>query len=187
MSEEEYDMFCTQCGARISKDTAFCPSCGAAVGGEPAPQTYNNGAPSQNYYGPDRSGRLLVLSIICAITAVFFLYMGISTLVQVDSIITQLQADPGWPDMVQAFEDAGISADEVVSTLKSILTVFGVSFLVGGIAAALPAVCGFTKKLWALGLIGCIVVTIFTATTLIGLIVGIIFTYLYATTKPAFN
>ena len=184
MSEEEYDMFCTQCGARIAKDTAFCPSCGASVGGEPAPQTYNSGAPSQNYYGPDRSGRLLVLSVICAITAVLFLYVGISTLLQGDSIITQFQNDPGWPDFVKSLEDAGISADEVVNYVKNFITGFAVIFIVAGIANAVSAVCGFTKKLWALGLIGCIVATIFTLT---GPIVGIIFTYLYATTKPAFN
>lgn len=184
MSEEEYDMFCTQCGARITKDTTFCPSCGAQVGGEPAPQANGyRGAPAN--YGPDRSGRLLFLSILCAITAVFFIAIAISVLTGIDSAMDQIMQDPSWTDFVNAMKDAGYDNPE--GFMRDILKFTGISFLVAGIAAAVPAVCGFIKKGRVFGIIGCVVVTVFTSTTLIGLVVGIIITVLYAGCKPAFR
>ncbi len=185
MSDENFDLFCTQCGARISAGTTFCPSCGAQVGGEPAPQANGYGRPAPNYYGPDRSGRLLVLSIICAITAVVLLGIAISVLTSIDQTIEQLKADPGWADFVKSVTDAGIDNPE--GFIRDILNFVGISFLVAGIAAAVPAVCGFIKKGRVFGIIGCIIVTLFTATTLLGLIVGIIITVMYAGCKPAFK
>jgi len=189
MSDEEYDLFCTHCGQRITKDTAFCPSCGMQVGGE-EPQANSNDR--FNVYRPDgtrdMSGRLLFLSIVFILSAAYFLYEGISNYVSVDAVINQMVNSSFWPDLVQMMSDtAGYTEQQVIDLMRSSLLATSLMFIIGGAAMAIAAICGFTKKLRALGLICCIVATICTSITLLGLFVGLILTYMYATTKPCFT
>ena len=189
MAEEDYDLFCTHCGQRITKDTAFCPSCGMQVGEEPQPQNSND---RFNVYRPDgtrdMSGRLLFLSIVFALSAAYFLYDGINTYINIESTLSQLMSSSFWPDLVQMMsETAGYTEEQFIDMLRTTMKTTAIMFIVGGAAMAIAAVCGFTKKLRVVGLICCIVATICTAITLLGLFVGLLLTYLYATTKPCFT
>ena len=192
MSEEqEYDLFCTHCGQRITKDTVFCPSCGMQVSGEGEAQVNNNPNDRFNVYNAngtrDMSGRLMFLSIVFIISAVIFLYEGISTYVNIDSTIDQLVASSSWPDLVQFMEDAGYTEQQFIDLIKSSMAATAIMFIVAGACMGVAAICGFTKKMYVLGLVCCIVAIVCTMVTVLGLIVGIILTYMYATTKPCFT
>ena len=189
MSEEEYDMFCTHCGQRLAKDAAFCPSCGTSVsdmmGGA---ETNNNTA--NTYAGrpaPNMDSRLKILSVIFAISAALMLFYGIYELINVDSIINTYTSDPSWQTLVDMVVDAGYTEQWLIDTMKTAIIGMSVAYIIGGAFLATAAVCGFTKKGWAIGLICCIFATILTSVTVLGLIVGIIMTYLYHTTKPSFS
>ena len=188
MTEEEYDLFCTHCGMRITKDTVFCPSCGAQVSwaGEGSPA--NNVNQYNDRRARDMSGRLKGISILLVITAVIFVAMGIYYLASIDATIDAMKADTtSWSNLVSMVEDYGYDEAWLVDLLRTTLLALGVTSLIAGIAAAVSAVCGFTKKYWFLGVLGCAIATIMTATTILGIIVGIIVTYLYYTTKPCFQ
>ena len=175
--EGEYDLFCTHCGQRINKDTVFCPSCGTQVsemGGEP---TYSNNYNYNNRPVIDRSPRLKALAILFTIIAVLFLALGAYYLANIDVIMDNLKADPQWPDIVKQIEDMGYTEQWFLDTIRQYLVIFSVMFIVAGVGAAIAAVCAFAKKCWAIGLIACIVVTITTSTTFIGLIIDMIYTY----------
>ena len=189
MSEEEYDLFCTHCGQRITKDTAFCPSCGMQVGAEPESQVNSNNR--SNAYGPngarDMSGRLMFLSILFIISAVIFLYEGISSYLSIDSVMDQLVSSSSWPDLVQAMESMGYTEQQFTDLIRNSMLVTSWMFIVAGVCMGISAICGFTKKVYVLGLICCILAIVCTMVTILGLIVGIILTYMYATTKPCFT
>lgn len=192
MSEEDYDLFCTHCGQRISKDTVFCPSCGMQVSGESeAPvnnNNYRNNNYGNNYYYPDRSGRLLFLSIIFVLSALYFLYEGITSYVNADAIMDQLINSPSWPDLCKLMMDAGgYTEQQVIDLIKSSMIMAGLAFIVAGASMGIAAICGFTKKVYVLGLICCIVATICTSITVLGLFFGLLMTFLYASTKHCFN
>ena len=188
MSEEEqYDLFCTQCGQRISKDTVFCPSCGAQVSDPAAGQTSDQHPYVDSTYRPDRSSRLKGLGILFAISAALFLILGIFYYSSIDSLISELTKDPSWADLVKQVEDLGYTEQWLLDTIKQYLQIFAIMTIVAGVALAASAVCAFTRKLWVVGLIGCIIATLTSVTTLFGLIFGIIITYMYCTTKSSFQ
>lgn len=189
MSEEEqYDMFCTHCGQRITKETVYCPSCGTHVSDMGGEDAYGGQSPSyRNAYNVDMSPRLKGLGILFIITAVIFIGMGVYYYSMVDSIINEAMNDASWPDLVKQIQDMGYSEQWLIDTMKQYLTIFAVMMIISGAAVAVSAVCAFTKKMWALGLIGCVIATVMSSATFLGLIVGIIATYMYCTTKSCFQ
>ena len=185
MAEEEFDLFCTQCGQRISKDTVFCPSCGAQVaeqyeGASASKQTPARQADSR------MSSRLMAISILLVVSAVAFIAIGIYYMTGVDAMIDALKSDPSWPDLVSQMADLGYTEDQFVDLIKTVLVWIAAGSIICGAAMAVAAVCGFTRKLWVLGFICCIIATVLSSASLLGLIVGIIVTYMYYTTKPCF-
>ena len=58
MSEEEqFDLFCTQCGQKLTKDATFCPSCGAQVS-EMTEAPANSGNSNPSYGAPLPEGHV---------------------------------------------------------------------------------------------------------------------------------
>ena len=97
MSEEEqFDLFCTQCGQKLTKDATFCPSCGAQVSEMTEAPAAGSGYSNPSYGAPyqrDMSGSLKVISIILIITAALFLISAISTFGAADSVIDSMKSD----------------------------------------------------------------------------------------------
>ena len=84
-------------------------------------------------------------------------------------------------------ESFDYTEQQLKDLIRNSMLITAVMFIVAGVAIGIAAICGFTKKFRALGLICCIVTTICTSITVLGLIVGLILTYMYATTKPCFQ
>ena len=177
--EEEFDLFCTQCGQKLTKDATFCPSCGAQVSDmtEAPASAPAYGAPYQR----DMSGRLRTISIILFITAGLFVIFGIYTLGAGDSFIDSMKESSGWADLVKQLEENGMSEDEFVDLIKTIFVASGVMYLISAVLVGLAGFFGIKKKCWGLGFAFCIIATVLQMS-----IVGLIITILWYTTKPAF-
>ena len=117
--EEQFDLFCTHCGQRITKDTAFCPSCGAQVSEMmEAPAGYGS-SPAVNTSALESS--LKTISIIMVISAVLLLAMGIYYLATVDAQINQLTSSSFWSSIVDAYADLGYTEDQIIEMMKTSL------------------------------------------------------------------
>ena len=183
---DETGNFCPYCGARIPANTQFCTSCGASLNTAPERNvgysgTYSNTAP---YDTPKKGSgehgtRLIVVSVFAVILALIGLYIGLTSIVNVDAVINSID----W-STIELPE--GTTVKELKDMMAGLLVIIGWLFLISGITGVVGAVCGFTKKLYALGLICYIVATVVTAITVIGLIIGIILTVLYSTSKTEF-
>ena len=182
MTESEYDLFCTSCGARIGKDTVYCPSCGARV-------NWQEGESGSNGYQPqqiDYSHRLKVISIVLAVSAGLLIIMGIYYLATLDSTMDALVKDDSWKNLVDMFKDY-YSEQELYDIFKTSIMASAITYLVSGVFMVVSAICGFMKKYWTIGFICCIFATILSISGFVGLIIGIIVTYLYYTTRSCFE
>ncbi|MBO4552166.1 MAG: zinc-ribbon domain-containing protein [Candidatus Methanomethylophilaceae archaeon] len=179
MSEEEqFDLFCTQCGQRLTKDATFCPSCGAQVSEmKEAPA----GAPAYGApYQRDMSGRLKVISIILIITAALFLISAISTFGAADSVIDSMKSDTtSWNNLL---DQLNMTSQELEDMIRSIVVALAVTSLISAVLVAVAGVFGLMRKHWGLGFAFCIITTVIQMS-----IVGLIVTILWYTTKPAFT
>ena len=189
MSEEEqYDLFCTHCGQRITKDTVYCPSCGTQVsdmGGEPV---YSNGNNYRARPTVDMSPRLKFLAILFTITAVYYIISGLINLVTVDSTIEAYKSLGMWDTIVDYFNTTmNMSEQETEDFLRTMTIVSAVANIVMGALVGVAAYCSFAKKKWTVGLVCCIIATIISSVSIFGLVIGVIVTYLYSTTKPCFQ
>ncbi len=180
--EEQFDLFCTQCGQKLTKDATFCPSCGAQVS-EMTEAPSNSGYSNPSYGAPQRdmSGRLKVISIILIITAALFLITGIYFLASVDPVIDAMKNDASWADLVKQAEDSGMTEQDLVNLMKSMLVAIGATSLVCAILVGVAGAFGLMKKCWGLGFAFLIIATVIQFS-----IVGLIITILWYTTKPAF-
>lgn len=177
MSDEtkEYN-YCPSCGAQLPPDVKFCPDCGHQLDGVEDVLT------GESYYG-----RLMVVSIFTAIFAILALISGISLLGSAYDLLIAIEDSTAWPDIVRQFADLGYTEAQVSNLLLSTFNLIGALYTVSGVAAAVGAFCGFMKKFWIVGLIGMIISTLSAAITIFGLIIGLVFIYLYVTCKPAFT
>jgi len=178
MSEEEqFDLFCTQCGQKLTKDATFCPSCGAQVSDmKEAPA----GAPYGNPYQRDMSGRLKVISIILIVTAALFIISALSTFGMADSIIDQMKSDTtSWNNLL---DQLNMTSQELEDMIRAIVVAMAVTNLISAILVGIAGAFGLMKKHWGIGFAFCIITTVVQMS-----IVGLIVTILWYTTKPAFT
>ena len=180
--EEQFDLFCTQCGQRLSKDATFCPSCGAQV--SEMTEAPRSGGYSPSYGAPQRdmSGRLKVISIILIITAALFLISGIITMAQIDPLIDAMQNDASWADLVKQVEENGMTEQELIDLLKGVMMALAATSLICAVLVGVAGAFGLMKKHWGIGFAFLIIATVIQFS-----IVGLIITILWYTTKPAFN
>ena len=179
MSEEEqFDLFCTQCGQKLTKDATFCPSCGAQVSDmKEAPA----GAPAYGApYQRDMSGRLKVISIILIVTAALFIISAISTFGMADSIIDQMKSDTtSWNNLL---DQLNMTSQELEDMIRAIVLAMAVTYVISAVLVGIAGAFGLMKKHWGIGFAFCIITTVVQMS-----IVGLIVTILWYTTKPAFT
>ena len=178
MSEEEqFDLFCTQCGQKLTKDATFCPSCGAQVSEmTEAPAAPAYGSP----YKPDMSGRLKVISIILIITAALFLISAISTFGAADGLIDSMKSDStSWNNLL---DQLNMTSQQLEDFIRNIVLVLAITSLISAILVGVAAAFGLMKKCWGLGFAFLIITTIMQMS-----IIGLIITILWYTTKSAFT
>ena len=179
MSEEEqFDLFCTQCGQKLTQDATFCPSCGAQVSEmkEAPASTPAYGAP----YQKDMSGRLKVISIVLIITAALFLISAISTFGSADMVIDSMKSDTAsWNNLL---DQMNMTSQQLEDMIRSIVLALAITSLISAIMVGLAGAFGLMKKNWGLGFAFCIITTVVQMS-----VVGLIVTILWYTTKPAFT
>ena len=185
MSEEEqFDLFCTQCGQKLTKDATFCPSCGAQVS-EMTEAPANSGNSNPSYGAPyqrDMSGRLKVISIILFVSAGLFVLFGIYMLGAADSFINAMKESSSWSDIVRQIQENGMTEQEFIDMFKAIFIASGALYLISAVLVGLAGFFGIKRKYWGLGFAFCIIVTVLQFS-----LVGLVITILWYTTKPAFN
>ena len=178
MSEEEqFDLFCTQCGQKLTKDATFCPSCGAQVSEmkEAPANTPAYGAPYQR----DMSGRLKVISIILIVTAALFLISAIYTFGTTDAMIDSMKSDTtSWNNLL---DQLNMTSQQLEDMIKSIMLALAVTSLISAVLVGVAGAFGLMKKHWGLGFAFCIIATVVQMS-----IIGLIITILWYTTKSAF-
>jgi hypothetical protein len=189
MSEEdEYEGFCPHCGAKLRKGTAYCQDCGSVVNAAEATQSQNTQYQNNSNSGKDLSGRLTLVTVLLGLYTALVIVMGISVIVSTDSIMNALTTSADWPSIVQQFRDLyGWDEAQTIDMFRSTLGWLGYYMIGAGVVGIIGCVCGIMKKFWALGLIMYIIATVMMAMTIIGLIVGVLVTYYYSTTKPVFT
>ena len=177
--EEQFDLFCTQCGQRLSKDATFCPSCGAQV--SEMTEAPRSGGYSPSYGAPQRdmSGRLKVISIILIVTAALFLISAISTFGAADGVIDQMKSDStSWNNLL---DQLNMTSQQLEDMIKSVVLALAVTSLISAVLVGVAGAFGLMRKYWGLGFAFCIITTVIQMS-----IIGLIVTILWYTTKPAF-
>ena len=156
------------------------------MGGEP---TYGNG--SNNYIGPTvqvLDSRLRFLAILFAITAAYYVISGLVNLLTVDGTIETYKSLGMWDTMVDFFESMmNMNEQETEDYIRTLLIVSSIVSIVMGVLIGVSSYCSFAKRKWKIGLVCCIIATIIASMTIYGLVIGVIVTYLYSTTKPCFQ
>ena len=181
---EQYDLFCTHCGQRITKDTVYCPECGSQVAAMTEGPRYS--APQMRRTA-DLESTLKTISIVMAVTAVILLIWGIYDLITVDAQIADLKNSPYWDWMVDLYKELGYTESETEEVIRMSTISSAIVYVLSGISLGIASVCGFKRKMWTLGFVCCIIATFLTCTSIIGAIVGIIVTIQYHKTKPLFT
>ena len=184
--EEQFDLFCTQCGQRVSKDTAFCPSCGAHISNINEEPTGGYTPYNQAVNNSFLESRLKTISIIMAVSAGFLALFGIFYLATADMQVDTVVNSPFWDTIVDAYKDI-YTEDELKDLFRTVYLATGAIYLLTGICLAIAAICGFKKKKYGLGLACCIIATVLSINSLFGLIIGIIVIIQYTKTKPIFS
>lgn len=175
MAKDNDFNYCPNCGADLPLDAKFCPDCGNVLAGP------------DGLMDSQMKSRLTIIAVFSLMFAILAIISGISCIAQADVIIDTLKQDAdSWAQIISQFADMGYSEEDAVNLIKSVFLFSGVASLIAGIGAGIGGACAIAKKYWVLGLIGLIVGTVLMFPTILGLIVGIIFIYLYSTCKPAF-
>ena len=182
--EEQFDLFCTHCGHRITKDTVYCPECGAQVAAM-TEGPVGNSNPSMTRT-VELESVLRTISIVMVGTAIILLIWGIYDLVTVDAQIAELKDGPFWDWLVDLYKDLGYTESETEDVMRMSMISSAVIYIIAGTCLAIASFCGFKRKMWVLGLVCCIIATMLTFTSIIGAIVGIIVIIQYHKAKPLF-
>lgn len=183
--DESEKSFCPYCGAAIKQGSKFCTECGSVLEDKPNNQQQNPNAPSEK-----KGGHIIALSVVVAISAVLFLIFGFSYLSAANTVYETIHGmDPAvWQQIVDAFhEQRGWTEQQTIDYLKTILNLFGYITIAAGVAGIIAAILGFIKKLWIVILLMYIVMTLCTAVTVVGVIVGIVMIILLVKSKPCFG
>ncbi len=176
MSKANDFNYCPNCGAELPFDAKFCPDCGNVLSAE------NTQAVTDSL-----RSRLNIVGVFSLIFAVFAILTGAYLMASGDAFINMLKEDADtWAQIISTMADAGYTEQQTIDMFKSIFMISGILSLVSGISAGVGGVCAFLKKYYILGLVGLIIATVLMVTSFIGLIVGVIFIYLYVTCKPVF-
>ncbi len=180
--------YCTECGKELSPIDRFCPACGANVDdmakGTAAPASQTGIGyqldPRTGYQSSEATKSLSYAMLLWGI---------IGTLYGLYSVFT---ADSAAENMVQAFIDAdmwktlvdmGYSEDLIRTSILAIggcITVSGLSALVAGHFT-------YRGENYKLAITACVISTIFAATGLVTLIVGIFVSYRLSKCKYLFK
>lgn len=167
--------FCMECGAKIEGDVQFCPSCGAELKKQAEVVAAAQAKPAKDLDGR----RSLVLFLLAAyaipvcIVSVVIVAMG------------GQMADIIWEnaDARQAMIDAGYATKQA---LIDALTLSGGLMLASGACVAVSFFMTLIRKMWILALILCVAGSILSYSSIIGLVIGLIVSYLVYTLKPTF-
>ncbi|MFA6710745.1 MAG: zinc-ribbon domain-containing protein [Candidatus Methanomethylophilaceae archaeon] len=202
MSEDGFTGFCSKCGAKIHESADFCPECGNPVhGGVAAASTF--GGPAVG--GPDMTdkkaadSRLMWVTVLTAIFAIFAIIGGIYSVVGIDSMIQMFKDALGTDGWTQFLSDMGMTEtqfhDYVVNS--------GYVSITSGAIVAITLILVVIRKNWmiavatcALGSVSCFFALAVVPSEMVSstafsaalqFVIGMIVTYMIYKSKVAFT
>lgn len=165
--------FCISCGAPLRDSDTFCPTCGATVGqtgstsGTPMPSH------TRSVWSSKLSLKLIILAMLSIIWAVIILYLSLTIISNIDSIMNSV------------IDRVGSDYDQAtIDSLRSVLTALGYMWFVGGILSLVTGILVLFRKLHTITVVICIVASI---TSLPYGIIGFIVAYFIHKSKPEFT
>lgn len=173
--ENDDPLFCTQCGATLKGSATFCQECGTPVGGVAAEETRN-----RKGGGDNNKGKLLITMAMFLVLAVFALYMGAYFVMESSTVVTEMMKDPSIAQMVT---DAGLTSDQLVSTLNTL----GYFMLAVGVLAVVNAVLVYKRMRWMITIVLTVVLTALMFWTVIGIVLGILAFYFQYSSRDEFS
>jgi len=119
------------------------------------------------------------VSILLGIFVFFSIVMGAYCAFDVNAIIEAMKSDPEvWSEILTYYTETEI---------RSAFVLVGYYLLSAGVVGAISLVFCATKRFWIIALITCVSASLIMFPTVIGLIIGLIVSYLLYTAKPAFS
>lgn len=178
MSDSGSTGFCTRCGTKLRESAAFCPECGAPVAGGSVVQSVRNEI-NDSCERKAMTERLMWVSIFLGIFVLFSVVIGAYCAFDVDAIMEALKSDPDvWSEVLTQFTETQV---------RSSLVLVGYYVLLAGVVGAVSLVLCVTKRHWIVALVTCVAASIIMLPTVLGLMIGLIVSYLLYTAKPAFS
>lgn len=165
---------CSACGNTVSPSDAFCPYCGSTLGDAP-PQTQQGTAPAND-------GHRVLIILLLGIYAVPTIVLSAMFLFSANSMADTIWNDSGFQDWIKS---AGI--DLTLGQIKSYIVMVGGLGLAGGLCAFLSMMFVILRKYWILAVVLCLAATLLSAWSIIGLIIGIIVTWMIYRSRPSFE
>lgn len=202
MSEDGFTGFCPKCGAKIHESADFCPECGNPVHGVvAAAPTFGGpvvGAPDMTDKKAADS-RLMWVTVLTAIFAIFAIIGGIYSVVGIDSMIQMLKDVLGTDGWTQFLSDMGMTEAQ----LHDYIVNSGYISIITGVIVAITLVLVVIRKNWmiavatcALGSVSCFFTIAVVPSSMVSstafsaafqFVIGMIVTYLIYKSKAAFT
>lgn len=180
------DKFCSFCGARNVESSKFCDSCGAKfedcgtpAQSQPFVDPYFQTAPAEE--GKKKSAKglgifIIILSVIGIGFAFLYLYMALNLEAVINSVDWSQYATPE------------MTVDQLKNAFRMVVWPMAIASVLTVVCGFIAARCCLKGEHFAIGLAMVVIAMITSAaTTLLGLIVGLIVVVWYATSKQSFN
>ncbi|AGI47420.1 hypothetical protein TALC_00415 [Thermoplasmatales archaeon BRNA1] len=173
----EDEMYCTQCGAKISPGAKFCPECGKYVEEMEQDQPVVSGGTyyaNQQYKTINERSRLQFYGTLAIVYAILAIISGISCIATADMLADAI---------IEQDIDIGMDVEEFRDTM----VLLGVTSLLSGMCALVGGFLVHGAKQFKLSMVLYIAATVLAFESIIPLVLGVIFTYLVYKCRDAFE
>lgn len=179
MSDEVSIGFCTHCGARLQESVTFCPECGVPIAGASNDGVQKNAFIEDSKVAEARR-RLVWITVMLGLFTAAVLVIGTYMAFGAQTIIDTIKVDPKmWESLI-----AQTGWNE--SMIHDALVMAGYYFIAGGVLGAISTICCGIRRIWYVAFISSLFASLLMWSTVIGLIVGLLVTYMLYTSRSAF-
>jgi predicted RNA-binding Zn-ribbon protein involved in translation (DUF1610 family) len=162
--------FCPSCGKNLEPGAPYCPACGKLLDGKEAERKETAAEDGNN------KSRLTIALIMTIVNAAIFFIFGMYYYTSSAELVQQTMEM--FPEMVRAY-----TTDALTSLVQSM----AVGMMIFGVICVVTAALMYTRRVWALTFILCLLSALVGIMTIFGIIVGITALYMLYKAKPLFD